>query len=210
MNDTKLKTQNQFRIPNYAFRIDKGQHQETFLNSLLALVAAGLFFASKFIISSQIVMIVLVASFIAAIFLLRRESQATFIPFCIIFFMLGVVRYQTVENLPANDISNYAGSEVRVEGIIREQPRIRLNADNTYSVRYVVDVKTIKKDQKDLPVTGGLNINARYKDKVSIPTALIGYKISSYGTVRKPLNYNNPGQLDVVTMLKNDCKFICC
>ena len=182
----------------------KGQQQETFLNSLLALVAAGIFFASKFIISSQIVIIVLAASFIAAIFLLRRESQATFIPFCIIFFMLGIVRYQAVDNLPANDISNYAGSEVRVEGIIREQPRIRLNADNTYSVRYVVDVKTIKKDQKDLPVTGGLNINARYKDEASIPTALIGYKISSYGTVRKPLNYNNPGQLDVVTMLKSD------
>ena len=182
----------------------KGQQQETFLNGLLAFVAAGIFFASKIFINSNIVTAAIIISIIAAIFLLRRESNKTFIPFCIIFFLLGVLRFQAVDILPTNNISNYAGDEIRVEGIIREQPRIRLNADESYLVRYVVDVKSIRKNQQDIVVTGGLNLNARYKNQNDIPTALIGYKISAYGKVRKPLNYNNPGQLDIITMLKND------
>ena len=184
--------------------LEKGQHQETFLNCLLALVAAGIFVASIYSIPSNTAIYITLTSFVAAIILLKRESKATFIPFCILFFMLGVVRYQAVDNLPPNDISNFAGSEVRVTGIIREQPRIRLNADDTYSVLYTVDVESVTKSQEELAVTGGININARYKSRNTIPMALIGYKISAYGTIRKPLNYNNPGQLDIVTMLKSN------
>ena len=184
--------------------LEKGQQQETFLNCLLALVAAGIFVASIYPISSNITIYITLASFVAAIALLYRESRATFIPFCVLFFMLGVVRYQAVDNLPTNDISNFAGSEVRVTGTIREQPRIRLNADDTYSVLYTVDVESVTKSQEELTVTGGLNINARYKSQHAIPTALIGYKISAYGTIRNPINYNNPGQLDIVTMLKSN------
>ena len=184
--------------------MEKGQQQETFLNCLLALVAAGIFVASIYPISSNITITITLASFAAAVALLKRESKTTFIPFCTLFFMLGVMRYQAVDNLPADDISNFSGSEVRVTGIIREQPRIRLNADDTYSALYTVDVESITKSQEEIAVTGGLNINARYKSKNAIPTALIGYKISTYGTIRKPVNYNNPGQLDIVTMLKSN------
>ena len=184
--------------------MEKGQQQETFLNCLLALVAAGIFVASIYPIPSNTIICLTLTSFTAAIALLKRESKATFIPFCVLFFMLGVVRYQAVDNLPINDISNFAGGDLRVTGIIREQPRIRLNADDTYSVLYTVDVESVTKSQEELAVTGGLNINARYKSQNAIPTALIGYKISAYGTIRKPLNYNNPGQLDIVTMLKSN------
>ena len=183
---------------------EKGQQQETFLNCLLALVAAGIFVASIYSISPKIIIIVTLASFVAAIALLRRESKATFIPFCILFFLLGVLRYQAVDNLPANDISNFAGSDLKVTGTIREQPRIRLNADDSYSVRYTVDVESVSRSQEEIAVTGGLNINVRYKSQNDIPTALIGYKISSYGIIRKPINYNNPGQMDIVTMLKGN------
>ena len=184
--------------------MEKGQQQETFLNCLLALVAAGIFVASIYSISSTIVTVVTLTSFVAAIVLLRRESNATFIPFCLLFFMMGVMRYQAVDNLPSNDISNFAGGDVRVTGTIREQPRVRLNADDTYSVLYTVDVESIIRSQEEVTVTGGLYINARYKNQNDIPTALIGYKISAYGNVRKPINYNNPGQLDLVMMLKSN------
>ena len=183
---------------------EKGQQQETFLNCLLALVAAGIFVASIYPISSNTATCITLTSFAAAIILLKYESKATFIPFCILFFMLGVMRYQAVDNLSSNDIYNFAGSEVKVTGTIREQPRIRLNADDTYSVLYTVDIETITKSQEEIAVTGGLNINARYKSQNSVPAALIGYKISTYGTIRKPINYNNPGQLDIVTMLKSN------
>ena len=184
--------------------LDKGQQQETFLNSLLALVAAGIFIASNFILPTIFVWTVIIISIVAAVLLLRHENKFTFVPFCILFFMLGVLRYQAVDNLPENDISNFAGSTVNVTGTIREQPRARLNADGSYSVRYTVDVESIKTAQNEKSVSGGLAINARYNDKESIPTALIGYKISAYGNIRRPLNYNNPGQLDNVTMLKNE------
>ena len=184
--------------------MEKGQQQETFLNSLLAMVAAGIFVASIYPISSTTTLIVTIVSFVAAISLLRRESKFTFIPFCLIFFMLGVIRYQAVDTLPDNDISNFAGSEVRVTGTIKEQPRVRLNADDSYSVLYTVNVKSLTESQEEIAVTGGLYINVRYNRQNAIPTALIGYKISVHGTVRKPINYNNPGQLDVVTMLKSN------
>ena len=184
--------------------LEKGQQQEIFLNCLLALVAAGIFVASIYSISSTIITAVTLTSVVAAIVLLRRESRVTFIPFCLIFFMLGVMRYQAVDNLPSNDISNFAGDVVRVTGTIREQPRVRLNADDSYSVLYTVDVESITRSQKEVPATGGLYINAKYKNQNAIPTALIGYKISAYGNVRKPINYNNPGQLDLVTMLKSN------
>ncbi|MBR2179971.1 MAG: DNA internalization-related competence protein ComEC/Rec2 [Selenomonadaceae bacterium] len=184
--------------------MEKGQQQETFLNCLLALVAAGIFVASIYSISPKAIISITLVSFAAATVLLKYESKVTFIPFCILFFMLGVVRYQAVDNLPANDISSFAGSDMSVTGTIREQPRIRLNADDSYSVRYTVDVKSVTKSQEEIVATGGLNINVRYESQNAIPTALIGYKISAYGTVRKPINYNNPGQLDIVTMLKSN------
>ena len=179
--------------------LEKGQQQETFLNCLLALVAAGIFVASIYPISSKITIAATLGSFAASVVLLKRESKATFIPFCLLFFMLGVVRYQAVDNLPA-----FAGSDLTVTGTIREQPRIRLNADDSYSVLYTVDVESVTKSQEELAVTGGLNINARYDSQNAIPKALIGYKISAYGTIKKPINYNNPGQLDIVTMLKSN------
>ena len=77
----------------------KGQQQETFLNSLLALVAAGIFVASIYPISTNITMVVTLVSFIAAAVLLKHESNFTFIPFCILFFILGMLRYQAVDNL---------------------------------------------------------------------------------------------------------------
>ena len=183
---------------------EKGQYQETFLNGLLALVAAGIFVASNFNLPTILIWSVTFISVAAAVLLLRRENKFTFIPFCILFFMLGVLRYQAVDNLPDNDIYNFSGSAVNVTGTIREQPRIRLNSDSSFSVRYTVDVESIRTAQGEKSVSGGLAINAHYKDEASVPTALIGYKISAYGNIRKPINYNNPGQLDVVTMLKND------
>ena len=183
---------------------DKGQQQENFLNVLLALVAMGIFVASNFVLPVSFALILTAISLIAAIFLLHRESKYTFIPFCVLFFMLGFIRYQAVDNLPANDISNFAGESVRIIGTIREYPRIQLNSDDSYVVRYVVNAEKIKTAQGEQIISGGFYINAYYKDKSDIEAAQIGYKISAYGTVRKLLNYNNPGQLDVVTMLKSE------
>ncbi|MBR1397073.1 MAG: ComEC family competence protein, partial [Selenomonadaceae bacterium] len=181
-----------------------GQYQETFLNTLLALVAAGIFFAYNFVVPMNIAIIISVVALIAAVLMTWQSNKFTFIPFCILFFMLGLLRFQSVNVLPANDISNFAGDQVYVSGTIREQPRIILNADNTYSVRYIVDVETIKTGTESTPAAGGMYINAHYDSENKIPDAEIGYKISAFGNLRKPTNYNNPGQIDVVTQLKSD------
>ena len=184
-------------------KIEKGQQQDRFLNSLLALVAVGIFFAYNFVLPINFILILTIASLITAIILLHYENKFTFIPFCVLFLMLGVLRYQVVDNLPANDISNFAGNSIRVIGTIREQPRIRSNADGSFSVRYTVNAERIKTAQGEQTVSGGIYVNAHY-NKSGIEIAQIGYKISAYGSIRKPLNYNNPGQLDIVTMLKSE------
>ena len=182
-------------------RFEVGQQQETFLNCLLILIVAGIFFASNFILPVTFIFALSIIFFIISIILLRRNSKFTFIPFCILFFILGAIRFQVVNTLPANDISNFVGEQVYICGTIREQPHIHLNADMSYSIRYVVDVENIR-IKNEMPATGGLNLNVRYKSENEIPTARIGDKISSYGILRQPINFNNPGQLDIVTMLK--------
>ncbi len=185
-------------------KFEKGQHQEIFLNVLLALTAAGIFFASEIFLPTNFVYAAIIFLIIISAFMIHRENKFTFLPLCVIFFMLGILRFQAVDNLPSNDISNFVGESINVSGTIRENPRIRLNADGSYSVRYVVDAEEIKSAQIKRKVVGGLNINANYKNESNIPTARIGDKITAYGNIKKPLNYSNPGQLDIVTMLKSE------
>ena len=189
---------------NLEMKFKKGQDQELFLNFLLLLLCVGIFIAYNFNISTKILNFTIIISFAAAIILLKKESNFTFIPFCILFLLLGMLRFNVVCILPANDISKFAGNDIKISGTIREQPRITVNADEINRVQYVVEVEEINLAKKNIKVTGGINLYARYKEKNLIPEARIGDKISAYGHLRLPINYNNPGQLDVVTMLKSD------
>lgn len=184
--------------------IEKGQHQNTFLNTLLALMSIGIYFASEISLPMNFVYSILTVLIILTALLIRIEHRFTFIPFCIIFFLIGVMRFQAVYNLPANDISNFAGEEVNVIGTLRDTPRIKHNADDSFSIRYIVDVEKIQSAQNTIEVSGGLSVSSYYQFESEIPNARLGDKISAYGKIKKPLNFNNPGQLDIVMMMKSD------
>ena len=175
------------------------------LNVWLAALAAGILFmehfhrAPKFLIASC-------AAFIIGgiIFTWRRKNLTAWIICPIIFFALGGLRFFSVDNLPPEDISKFAGQAVQVAGAIREEPQKKILPNGITQLRFIVDAEAIKVGGAQKKISGGLILTYYPKENEMLPTARIGDKIFAGGNLKLLHNYNNPGQIDTVTRMKAD------
>lgn len=120
----------------------------------------------------------------------------------IIFFALGGLRFSAVDNLPPNDISKFAGQQIFLTGVVREEPQIKTLPNDLTQVRFVVDVQSVKLKGAEQKISGGLILTCYPKTGEELPAARIGDKISAGGNLKLLTNYNNPGQIDNVTRMK--------
>lgn len=175
----------------------------TFLNVLLASMAAGVLFVENFNRSPRFLIGICAALTIGAIVLTwRRKKLTARIIFPIIFFALGGLRFLAVDTLPPNDVSKFAGDNVQISGIVREEPQIKTLPNDLTQVRFVVDAEAIKIRGATEEICGGLILTYYPRAGEELPTARIGDKISAGGNLKLLTNYNNPGQIDNVTRMK--------
>ena len=164
------------------------------LNVWLAAMAAGVLFM-EYYRSPRLLIVTCAALLIGGIiFTWRRKSLTAWIICPIIFFALGSLRLAAVDNLPANDVSKFAGQSVQITGVIREEPQKKILPNGLTQLRFVVDVQG--------NMSGGLILTYYPKDGEQLPAARIGDRISARGNLKLLTNYNNPGQIDTVTRMK--------
>ncbi len=183
-----------------------GQVQEPFLIGMLLALAAGIAAAHRMAVSSMPfpAFCALLATIAAAAAGTWRNSRWTWLAFLAVAFVLGGVRLWSAESLPATDISHYAQKEVRVAGILREEPSIVQAADGSYKQRYVLDLEqvTLGNGEKQA-ASGGIYVYARSESVKAENLPRIGDRVMAGGKVRLPHGYRNPGQIDTEMLLKS-------
>ena len=177
------------------------QPQQSFLNCLLASTAAGIFCASNSELPLQPLIIAASIAFVIAVGVLRFKENFSAAAFVILFFAIGLMRFQAVDTLPPDDISTFANQQVAVTGRIVDAPDYSLVDRQTYLARFNVEVDSVKTFDDVKPASGKVRLTARM---IEPPTARIDDRINAVGKLSLPINYNNPGQIDSVNLLKTD------
>jgi len=178
-----------------------GQHQEVFLAGLLLALGAGIGCASLLTLPMGIVVSLLVAALFLSIYGCHRVQQWTWLSMLMAFFFVGFLRFMAVDNLPDTDISHFAKETVKIEGTLREVPRLTEDNQGRKKQRYLLDVTKVKQQgQEWQAASGGLYV---YAAEQAAPKVRIGDKVTAAGKVRSPHGYQNPGQLDTKMLLKS-------
>ena len=96
------------------------------LNVWLAALAAGVLFMENFHRSPKFVVVTCAAAAIIGLLATWRRKNLTAWLICpIIFFAIGALRFSAVDNLPANDVSKFAGQQIFLSGTVRDEPQIK-------------------------------------------------------------------------------------
>ncbi len=178
-----------------------GQWQEIFLGILLFALCAGIAAASVVPIAWGFILTAIILLGLLSAYGCYRAQKWTWLTLSLVFFLLGMLRFGAADTLPEPDISHFARETVKVEGILREEPRLSEDGQGGQKQRYLIDVMRVKKQGADWQKgSGGLYI---YAHSTEAPTVRIGDKISATGKVRSPHGYQNPGQIDTKMLLKS-------
>ncbi len=178
-----------------------GQGQEVFLGILLCALCGGIGAASMFPLPWAVILAEVIVCGLLSAYGCYRAYRWTGVTTAMVFFLLGMLRFVAADSLPENDISHFARETVKVEGILREEPRLGVDGQGGQKQRYLIDVTRIKKQGADWQKgSGGLYIYTHSKEA---PSVQIGDKISATGKVRSPHGYQNPGQIDTKLLLKS-------
>ena len=172
------------------------------LNCLLAAMVAGIIFIENFSPPLKIFLEICASVTAGVIIATWKKDSATVskIIALIIFFVIGALRFYSVDNLPANDISKFEGQTLKIVGTIRDEPQIKIFPNETTQQRFIVEVSSAGKNS----ASGAIILTSYYKPDENLKPARIGDKISAEGKIKFITNYKNPGQIDTATRLKSD------
>ncbi len=177
----------------------EGQHPTAFLAGLLALFCLGILLACEVALSRGALLggcgIFLVFSFLAA----QKSRRWTFVPVALLFFLFGALRFGVVYEVPADDISHFAGADIRVRGIVSEETAYLEDAEGHQRLRTVLEVSEVRERGEWHPVSGRMTLHAQGAEELHI-----GDRVEAVCCVRRPHGYQNPGQIDTVMLLRSD------
>lgn len=173
------------------------------LNVILAVLSAGILFMEHFHRTPKFLVGICALTAIFGIILTwRRKNLTSWIIMPLIFFVIGGLRFFSVDNLPNNDVSKFANQSVQISGTISEEIHTKTLPNGMTQVRFVVDAEKIKLKGIEQLISGGFILTYYPKSGEIIPNVQIGDKISTNGNLKLLHNYNNPGQIDGVTRMK--------
>ena len=183
-----------------------GQYQLSFLSGLLAAFGLGILCCAWLHIPfaeylPYLIILLLLAAFASGILVLK-QSERTWIAFVGLFFMLGVFRFAAVYELPAHDVSRMVGQNITLSGIIAEPPRLRTDVDGIQHIRYTVSVHGIVQGREEQARSGKILVYTRRGSEEDSPVGQIGDAITAEGKVRRPVFYQNPGQINTRFLLR--------
>lgn len=167
--------------------------------------AGGIWLAKLYSWSISVLIILSAALLIAALWRVVRNYQRSFWTIIALFFLAGMLCYTQTITLRADDISNYAGQTVTLEGTITEVPEIIDVDTQKRLVRYVIRVEKVKQEasKSTVPASGNIRINIQPKEAAFKPAGY-GDKVSVTGKVLELRGYNNPGQIDTTASLRRE------
>ena len=146
--------------------------------------------SSSFFRISQILLLGLLILAIILITVLRRQKKIIIIGFCILFFIVGILRYQKIESgIMNNELRKYNDSieKVALVGVVMNEPDVKEKV-----VILTIGVEQLTINNKQLTVNGRVLVTANrypeydYGDKV----AIIG-KLKSPSEDIEGFNYRN-------------------
>jgi len=183
-----------------------GQYQLSFLSGLLAAFGLGILCCAWLHIPfteylPYLITLLLLAAFASGILVLK-QSERTWIAFVGLFFMLGVFRFAAIYELPAHDVSRMVGQNITLSGIIAEPPRLRTDVDGIQHIRYTVSVHRIVQGREEQAGSGKILVYTRRGAEEDSPVGQIGDAITAEGKVRRPVFYQNPGQINTRFLLR--------
>ncbi|WP_106626882.1 DNA internalization-related competence protein ComEC/Rec2 [Selenomonas massiliensis] len=183
-----------------------GQYQLSFLSGLLAAFGLGILCCAWLHIPfaeylPYLITLLLLAAFASSILVLK-QSERTWIAFVGLFFMLGIFRFAAVYELPTHDVSRMVGQNITLSGIIAEPPRLRTDVDGIQHIRYTVSVHRIVQGREEQAGSGKILVYTRRGAEEDSPVGQIGDAITAEGKVRRPVFYQNPGQINTRFLLR--------
>ncbi|MDD6133600.1 MAG: DNA internalization-related competence protein ComEC/Rec2 [Selenomonadaceae bacterium] len=181
--------------------METGQHPQLFLAGCLVMLCAGIAAGKIMGLPSAGGMALLFILLVAAALTVWRQSCLSWLVFLLLFFVAGMVRFMAADELPEQDISQFARQEVKVTGTLREEPQVTEDLTGQKKIRYAIDAATVKMTGLEQQVSGGMYIYSRVNQQ-EVPTVRVGDEILASGKVRIPQGYQNPGQLDTRALLK--------
>lgn len=128
----------------------------------------------------------------------KNNSCAVYV-FCVLFLLLGWVRFFQAELLPADDIGIHIGQVVKVRGTLMEAPRVAETADGHQKIRYVVRAEQVEKEKQTVKTSGVFYV---YAQQEHAEEARIGDHIIAAGDLKGLHGYQNPGRIDIVAAAK--------
>ncbi|MBP2641758.1 MAG: internalization-related competence protein ComEC/Rec2 [Firmicutes bacterium] len=174
------------------------------MNSILVWItmafAGGVWLAGMVAWPLPVLYILIASMTIFAGLLLTRGDKITFLAVCVIFFFLGMILHLHSVQLAPNDISNWAGRNVIVQGEVVEVPDIVELEDGKVRVRYIITVKNVTERQQAFTASGGLMLFV--KQAAGSPLAAVNDRLTASGEIILPHGYQNPGLVDTVAGLQ--------
>lgn len=171
-----------------------GQYPLLFLNSLIFCYGLGVLSAEKYILPTKCLFLLLIVNFGLAVYFMQKKHSLTFLPVAALFLLLGHLAASAAFFVPADNIISYENKSVTVEGVICEEPAVRLGSDGLYHITYTADIYKATYNRQTHNAEGRIFIYKKQPDLAG--TAQIGDTISTTGTVRQIRGYHNPGQIN--------------
>ena len=182
-----------------------GQHQEEFLLSLLVALGLGIACGWSWPELPFVPLVTLLIGFLIwAAWGICRGSKQVWPAFCLAAFCLGLLRFQSCVLLPPDDVSHFAGQELRVAGRLTEAPQVKERSDGSLSVRYCLQAEKVKHaKEEEQSASGQLYVYARFAKEAAAASPQIGDTLIVRGSLRLPHGFHNPGQIDTEMLLRS-------
>lgn len=170
-----------------------------------AAFAAGIWQAEQYNWHIPTLIILTVMLGAVALWRVSKNSQYSFWPIVGLFFIAGMIYYSQDSIIQPDDISNYVGKTVKVEGIVDAVPEIMEPDGENKRVRYAIRVEKVKQERTKefIKGSGRLRLSIQYKSANS-KIAAYGDNLVVHGKVLELRGYNNPGQIDMTTSLRRE------
>ena len=137
-------------------------------------------------LSLYLIFIITGLIFLLTLILYRRFPEYLYTGALVFFFFLGLFNFQRAIFLPPGDISNFAGSQVALEGIVWEEPLIDKN-------RTVFDLKVLDINDSSIQerTTGKVRVTLYGQGELDY-----GDRVELRGDLKVPPGERNPGGFD--------------
>ena len=182
-----------------------GQHQEEFLLSLLVALGFGIACGWSLPELPFVPLAILLIGFLIwAAWGIGRSSKQVWPAFLLAALFLGLLRFQSCMVLPHDDVSHFAGQELRVAGRLTEAPQVKERSDGSLSVRYCLQAEKVRlAREEEQSASGKLYVYARSAKGDAAALPQIGDTLMARGSLRLPHGFHNPGQIDTEMLLRS-------